>query len=138
MQSFFHHKNSDTHIICIELHSLSISKQQLIQALINNQFKKKQEYNRRYFINIILLIQYLCKQNILIQSKISEQSNLNQLMKLCNQLYSVSCELLSEYTSWKMQDEIIKLIASDMKERNMHKIRLNRFFGVSADKAADK
>ena len=40
LQSLFNHENLDTHILCMELHVLSISKQQSIQDLISNKVKK--------------------------------------------------------------------------------------------------
>ena len=59
-------------------------------------------------------------------------------MKLYNELCPLPCELPSEYTSQKIKDKIARLMASDVKERNMCKIRSNKFFRVSADETANK
>ena len=56
---------------------------------------------------------------------------------LSNQLYPIECALPNKYFSWIIQNELIKMMAEDVKRRNVSKLRDNIYFGVSADETTD-
>lgn len=137
IHSFNNHENSALHALCMEYHHTNITNQNLIEAQLNHKLKMDQEKNRKHFVKIIYSVQFFCKQNISFQGDSKELSNFHQLMLYFNKLQPSNHALPYEYDSPKIQNEIIGLIAKDVKERNLNKIRNNGYFGVSGDETAD-
>ena len=71
------------------------------------------------------------------QGTIKELSDFHQLMLHANKLQPSNHVLPYEHDSPKIQNEIMCLIAEDVKERNMKKIRENGYFGVSVNETAN-
>ena len=82
-------------------------------------------------------IQFLCKQNIALRGDIDERSNFLQLMNLITFLCPSNHTLPSNYLSGQMQNELMQLMAEDVKQRNISMVKKNGHYGVSADETSD-
>ena len=139
LERFKSHENSNLHVRCMELHELSISRQQSMQSLLNKQAMKDQENNRKHLINIMLSIQYLHKQNIALQGLTKEKGNFYQLVKLIEKIKPSGKSLKADdCLSHQMQNEIIQCFADTVREVILSEIRRNAFFGMSGDETCDR
>ena len=82
-------------------------------------------------------VQYLAVQNIAFCRNETNEGNFYQLIQLSSKLCSTRHALPNEYLSWKIQNEIIHLMAEDVKRRNLEIIKKNIYFGMSSNEATD-
>ena len=134
LDKFFDHENSETHLTCMIYHEQNVKNQQSIKNKLNNEIRLKQQTNRRCFLQVVRSTQFLCKQNVAFRGRNEERSNFNQMMNLCKAICPVQHSLPCECTSWKMQNELIEIMAENVKSRNLRKIKENVFFGFQQTK----
>ena len=100
---------------------------------------RDQQNNRKYLINIMMSIQYLCKQNIILQGLTKETDNFYQLMELVEKLKPSGKALRDDkYMSPEIKNEIIEYFADAARKVIISEIRWNMFFGMSGDKNCDR
>ena len=58
------HENSKLHVLCMEMHANFVANKQSTRCELDRQQKIKQQENRKYFLTIVMGMQYFCKQNI--------------------------------------------------------------------------
>ena len=85
-------------------------------------------------MQVVRSTQFLCKKNVAFRGRNEERSNFNQMMNLCKAICPVQRSLTCGYTSWKTQNELIEIMAENVKSRNLRKIKENVFLGFQQTK----
>eukprot|EP00102_Acyrthosiphon_pisum_P013760 XP_008183460.1 PREDICTED: zinc finger MYM-type protein 1-like [Acyrthosiphon pisum] len=140
------HSSTSTHLtnlskMCAYKSSLKTGS---VVTQLSSAHKKQVEINRKYMSSLIDVVLYLAKQGISFRGHNENLDSLNQgnYKEMCHMVFSKFMPDLKNvyenkinHTSWKVQDEIIKISADLIKEIIVEEIVVSGNFALMVDEA---
>ncbi|XP_060881711.1 zinc finger MYM-type protein 1-like [Metopolophium dirhodum] len=140
------HSSTSTHLtnlskMCAYKSSLKTGS---VVTQLSSAHKKQVEINRKYMSSLIDVVLYLAKQGIAFRGHNENLDSLNQgnYKEMCHMVFSKFMPDLKNvyenkinHTSWKVQDEIIKISADLIKEIIVEEIVVSGNFALMVDEA---
>ena len=127
------HDGSNSHKRCMEMHLRLYSNHQSIRSQLDRKLMDQQRKNRKQLLIIYECIATCTKQNLVFRNKVKERGNLHQLVQLVNKFCPARNTLPTDFLSPQIMNELISMMAKEVRESLISTFKSNKYFGLIAD-----
>ena len=139
LEKFRNHQKSACHRLAVE-HAEAHKTYGDIGEKMNSTLAEERKRNRKMFIKILENVRFLCRQGLAFQGN-EDSGNFIQLLKLRSaddpHLYNWMQKKRDKYTSHEIQNEIVRIMATDILRNISDSVSDAKFFSILADECTD-